>query len=405
MKLIHTSDWHLGQEFYSYERSQEHASFLNQLKQIVSEECPDALLISGDIFHNATPSNAVMRMFTDYLDAIRRACPTMQIVVIAGNHDSSSRLEINRTLWKHLGVFIIGKIENNQDGVDLDQHIIPITTSENCICGYVVTLPFVPSQAFPDLTGSTPRDERQAVFMQSLADRVNQTNTEALPVVMMAHMAIEGSDITGHDTIQGGMDYLPIAELKVDYDYLALGHIHCPQQISVDAHRLACARYCGSPIAVNFEEKYVHSVTVAEIQSKGTEPLIRTIPIQNPWPLKTIPKEPLLFDEALKELESFPDEEQAYIRLYVRLTDVAPHNAMERANNAVANKKCRFCCFKWAKEEHNAKKQLSFSDVDHMKAQSPLDIATLYYENKYGQPLDDNLKAMLTEVIDEVSKN
>ena len=431
MKILHTSDWHLGQEFYSFDRSEEHIAFLTQLRDIVREEQPDTLLISGDIYHNATPSNVVMRMFTDYLDQVRNACPTMTIVVIAGNHDSSSRLEVSSTLWQHLGVCILGKIERKEGEVDLDRHIIAIPNRDGEICGYVVALPFTSPQAFHCLHEDTPREELQSVFLQALADRIDFVNDKRLPVIMMAHMAITGSDVTGHDLTQGGMDYVPVSALKVDFDYLALGHIHCPQTLHAsnpmlhmeesaqectndsevtnhvvetkDSDESACARYCGSPIPVNFEERYVHSVTVVEIASKGDKPKLRTIPIHNPWPLKTFPKEAKSFDEVLKDVEKLPDDEKAYLRLHVKLDDVPPQNAMERAAEAVSKKLCRFCCFKWERPEKRIKEVRSFADVDQMKSHSPLDIAELYYENKYGQPLGDDLKAMLSEVISEVN--
>lgn len=401
MKLLHTSDWHLGQEFYSYDRTEEHISFLTQLEQIVEKEQPDVLAISGDIYHNATPSNAVMRLFTDHLDSIRNACKTMKIVVIAGNHDSSSRLEVSQTLWKHLGVYVIGKIEKEEECVNFDKHIIPISNAEGLACGYVVALPYIASQAYPSLIEGTPREERQTVFLKSLADHLTATNKEQLPVVMMAHMALTGSDITGHDQIQGGLDYTNISDLMVDFDYLALGHIHCPQTIHHSAN-LSCARYCGSPIPVSFDERYVHSVSVVEINKKGERPVVRTIPISNPWPLKTIPAEPVDFEEALHLLSDFPNDEKAYLRLNVKLSDVAPSNAMERAMISVKDKKCRFCCFRWDSSAFVVDKKKTFVDIDQMKSRSPLEIAELYYESKYGKELDDDLKNMLSEVIKQV---
>lgn len=399
MKILHTSDWHLGQEFYTYDRTQEHEAFLLQLRDIVYNEQPDVLVVSGDIYHNATPSNAVMRMFTDRLDSIRSACPSMQIVITAGNHDSSARLEVTRTLWEHLGVYVVGKIEKNEDGVDFDRLIIPVHNKDSEVCGYVVALPHVFPQSYPQLDEKTPRDERQEVFFQTLARKVSEVNAANLPVVMMAHMAISGSDITGHDEIRGGMDYVNLSDLKVDFDYLALGHIHCPQLIN-DAH----ARYCGSPIPVSFDERYEHSVTIVELEKHGDLPRLRYLPIQNPWPIKTFPKEALPFDEAIQQLSEFPDEEQAYIRLHVRLDDVAPNNAFERAYHVIENKKCRFCCFKWERMVEQKSRQRNFTDVDQMKAQSPLHIAELFYENKFGKPLDNDLKDMLTEVIEEVER-
>lgn len=399
MKILHTSDWHLGQEFYTYDRTQEHEAFLAQLRDIVAEEQPDVMVVSGDIYHNATPSNAVMRMFTDRLDMIRNACPLMQIVITAGNHDSSARLEVTRTLWKHLGVYVIGRIEKNEDGVDFNRLIIPIRDKESNVCGYVIALPHVFPQSFPQLEEQTPRDERQNVFFRTLAEKIKEVNLNHLPVIMMAHMAITGSDITGHDEIRGGMDYVNLADLQVGYDYLALGHIHCPQLIN-DAH----ARYCGSPIPVSFDENYEHSVTIVELHKQGDLPALRYVPIKNPWPVKTFPKEAVPFEEAMQLLTHFPDDEQAYIRLHVTLDDVAPTNAFERAYHAIEKKNCRFCCFKWERKGALPTQQRKFSDVDQMKAESPLRIAELFYENKFGKPLDDDLKEMLNEVIEQVER-
>lgn len=402
MKIIHTSDWHLGQELYSFDRTEEHIAFLMQLKDIVAIEKADVLVISGDIYHIASPSNTVMRIFNDYLDQIRRACPSMQIVVIAGNHDSSARLEVSRTLWGHLGVSVVGKIEKENDEILFDRHIIPVVSSTGTIQGYVVALPYIPRHGYPTINPNTPRDERQACFMELLSQKVEQKNVEHLPVVMMAHMAISGSDITGHDLIQGGMEYTNTSELKVSYDYLALGHIHCPQVIPNSSATSSIARYCGSPIPVSFDENYVHSVTVVEIDKHSSQPRFRTIPIKNPWPLRTIPKDAVEFDEALKILECIPTDEQCYVRLHVKLADVPPQNAMERAAAIVKDKKCRFCCFKWERTGQEDVKRRTFADVDHLRAQSPLDIANLYYSNKYGQPLDEELQTMLEKVIQDV---
>ena len=401
MKIIHTSDWHLGQELYSFDRTEEHVSFLAQLEQIVATERPDVLVVSGDIYHIASPSNIVMRLFTDHLDNIRRACPTMKIVVTAGNHDSSARLEVSRTLWGHLGVYIVGRIEKESDSVLFDHHIIPIEGESGEVKGYIVALPFVPPQAFPVVKPNTPREERQSAFLEVLAEELQKINTANKPVVMMAHMAISGSDITGHDQVQGGMEYINPTELKVDFDYLALGHIHCPQFVNVD-RGAAVARYCGSPIPVSFDENYVHSVTIVSIDEHGSKPVVEVVPIKNPWPLKTVPKEAVGFEEALKYLENLPEDEQSYIRLHVKLNDLPPQSAMERATAAMKGKKSRFCCFKWERKEQEVQRKRSFIDVDQMKSTSPLEIAQLYYENKYGEPLSEELSDMLSDIIKQV---
>ena len=130
--------------------------------------------------------------------------------------------------------------------------------------------------------------------------------------------------------------------------------------------------------------------------------VLRTIPINNPWPLRTIPSEAVSFEEALDALAGIPDDEQAYIRLHVKLSDVAPHNAIERAMQITEGKHCRFCCFKWERPAQTSTTVRTFTDVDQMKSQSPLDIANLYYTNKFGRPMGEELERMFSEVVAQI---
>ena len=104
MKIVHTSDWHLGQKLYNYDRFDEEAYFFRQLADLVETERPDALVVSGDVFHTGVPGNDVAKCFTDSLAEVTERCPEMETVVIAGNHDSYSRLVVDATLWKRCRV-------------------------------------------------------------------------------------------------------------------------------------------------------------------------------------------------------------------------------------------------------------------------------------------------------------
>ena len=317
MKILHTSDWHLGHTLYNYDRSREQQAFLKQLTRIVAEEMPDAMVVSGDIYHYSTPSASTQKMYTDGMLEIHRAYPGMTIVVTAGNHDSSSKLEIDSSLWNHFGVKVVGNIERNQEEVNLEKHIVEVKNDRGILKGYIIAVPHVYPQNFPILDTETPREERQARFFQALQDEVEKMNAERLPVVLMAHLSIEGSDQTGHDETVGGIEYVPISAMGEGYDYLALGHIHCPQNIKGSRY---CARYCGAPLPVSFDEAYPHSVSIVEIQGEKA-PQIKTIEIENPMPLITLPKEAVDFEEAIKLLEEYPDDKPAYIRLNVLIKD------------------------------------------------------------------------------------
>ena len=108
MKIIHTGDWHLGHRLYNYDRTDEENNFFRQLTATVQREQPDALVVCGDIFHVGTPGNDVAKRFTERLLDVVAACPDMETVVIAGNHDSYSRLVIDKALWKHCRVHVFG---------------------------------------------------------------------------------------------------------------------------------------------------------------------------------------------------------------------------------------------------------------------------------------------------------
>ena len=118
MKILHTSDWHLGHTLYNYDRTAEQQAFLRQLTRIVTEEQPDAMVVSGDIYHYSSPAAATQKMYTDAMLNIHQACPGMAIVVTAGNHDSSSKLEIDSSLWQHFGLNVVGNIERTAEEVE-----------------------------------------------------------------------------------------------------------------------------------------------------------------------------------------------------------------------------------------------------------------------------------------------
>lgn len=395
MKILHTSDWHLGHQLFEYDRSEEQQDFLRQLREMVLCEQPDALLVSGDVFHYCSPSAVSQRLYTDALVALHETCPSMQIIITAGNHDSSSRLEISRNLWKYAGVIVVGSIRRTEEGeLDLERHLIEVKDSSGVLKGYVVALPHVYPQNFPSLGDDVPREDRQRTFIQALLDRVKSRNKDNLPVVMMAHLALSGSDISGHDDGCGGMEYTDIRLMGEGYDYLALGHIHFPQTLAGTR-----ARYCGSPLPVSFDENYGHSVSLVELTLHGAEPVIRMLSVNNPWPLKVLPSRAVELEEALEVLSTIPDDEKVYVQLHVRIKDVPPAYCMERAYELTRNKKCRFCRYKWEREELEDVHEISELDVDRLQTFSPLQVASIYYRDKFQREIDSYMLDMLDKAV------
>ncbi len=401
MKILHTSDWHLGHTLYNYDRTAEQQSFLRQLTRIVTEEQPDAMVVSGDIYHYSSPAAATQKMYTDAMLNIQQACPGLAIVVTAGNHDSSSKLEIDSSLWQHFGLNVVGNIERTAEEVNLDKHIIEINNEKKTI-GYVIAVPHVYPQNFPLLDTETPRDQRQARFFQALLDEVKKRNTAQLPVVLMAHLSIEGSDRSGHDESIGGIEYVPLSAMGEGYDYLALGHIHCPQDIKGSHHH---ARYCGTPLPVSFDETYPHSISIIELE-KGAEPQISTREIENPIPLVTLPHDPTPFEDALKLLEEYPEEKPAYLRLNVLTKGYLPPDCNEKASNAAKGKACKYCYIKTTRERQADTDESKPISIQEMQEMSPLEIARLYYRETEGEEMDPELCQLMETVMQKVkSKN
>lgn len=387
-KFIHTSDWHLGQSFYGYDRSEEQRDFLRQLAGIVRKHQPDAMLVSGDIFHTAAPSSAALTMYVESMLDIRDACPTMEIIVIAGNHDSASRLESDKRLWKLAGVRVLGGIARNGEGyADLNRQIIEVGTR-----GIVAAVPFAYPTSFPRVDDTVASDMRQRAFFQSLLDRVSERNAAGLPVVLMAHLAVNNSDFTGHDRSMT-MECVEVDALGTGFDYAALGHIHRPQNLS------ARVRYCGTPVAVSFDEQCEHSVSIVEIDSHGELPRVTTKRIDNIKPLHTVPaSEPVELEAALAEVERRNDINGAYIRLNVKVDGYLPSGAMERAATVVSASHGRFCEIRKSSITAEGTASSRQMTIEEFSNKSPLEVAIQYIRDKHHREMTDREKEMFNYV-------
>ena len=388
-KFIHTSDWHLGQNFYGYDRSEEQRDFLEQLADIVRKHTPDALLVSGDIFHTAAPSNAAINLYVNAMLDIHKACPSMAIIVIAGNHDSASRLDSDKRLWQLAGVTVLGSIARDKNGkADLKSHIINVGDK-----GIVAAVPFAYPTSFPVPASATEaeRDQRQQLYFQSLLNQANKHNTNNLPVVLMAHLAVTNSDFTGHDRDMT-MESVNLESMGTGYDYAALGHIHRPQNLNERV------RYCGTPLPVSFDEQCEHSVSIVSIEQHDATPVIESKVIKNIKPLHTIPPiEPVDFDAALKLLQELNPNERSYIRLNVQVDRYLPSGAKEQAAMAVKDKQCRFCEIRKTSTNEITRHSTQMT-LEEFNKKTPLEIADQYFMEKYGAPMSDELREMFNEI-------
>ena len=312
MKIIHIADLHLGQIIYqNYDRVDEHEHFFMQLEDLCREEMPDALVVSGDVFDIQQPSASVKRAFTEHFVRLHNQCPSMKIVITAGNHDSASRMQADSAVWKIANTTIVGvppspDLVGGPDGWQKDYVV-------KADFGYIITLPYMSS-------------ERPDVY-KSILDWVEIDNEKGKPVVMMGHLAVTGMDPSGHNIEIGKIKTQSVGSLGTGYDYLALGHIHKPQTIG---HQKDCnetdvtypsgvIRYSGSALHVSCDEKYQHTISIVEIDHRGGDVHIRQKRIDELRHFYELPLNGSSFttsDDALKAVSDFA---QKYGKGYFRL--------------------------------------------------------------------------------------
>lgn len=378
MKILHTSDWHLGHTLYNYDRTEEQMVMLIQMVNIVKEQKPDVFLLCGDVYHTPQPSAAVQTMFTNALVEIHDANPDMTIVITAGNHDSGTKHDIFRTPWKSLKVYTVGSVDANQK----EDMIIEVPGK-----GCIIAVPYVNERNIP-----------KGLF-QELLDIANEKNANNLPIVMAAHTTVRGCDFAGHENATeysvGGIDSYDLDEMGSGYDYLALGHIHHGQFVHSDNNNV---RYCGTPIPVSFDENYKHSVSIVEIAKHGEKPIVKEIEINPYRPLVTLPTEGVATWKDAKELlENYPNDIEAYIRLNVEVDDFLPVEANAEALLICEEKKCRFCVINSRRLKKNRREEKVMS-VQEFKTEEPIGIAKRYAEDM-GIEFDSDLKELFIETL------
>lgn len=411
MKVIHTSDWHIGQTLYQYSRDEEHKYFFNQLKNIVLEEKPDALIVSGDIFHASTPSVMSQRLYYHALVELSRLYDDLQIIVTAGNHDSPSRLEAPRELWEAFNVTVIGNLdfykEVQENGLTYDASKIQIPVRRNDeIVGWILAVPFINAGNYPSVKEDDGCSKRVFSFYNNLKNnlKLNEQYAENHSVIAMGHFMISGVDSASQNKLTGGLESVVSTEMSAipGIDYWAMGHVHHPQNVGGNI------RYSGSPFAMTFNEIYPHSVTVVEIENHNVDIKIREI--EPLVPVVDFPFKPNSYDDAPSKDELFAEivkvlDNECYVRLHVR-TDM-PLSDMDNARiqELFEGKNAKYCGIQaYFPVNESDCEEKSVRTLDEFRAISPFDLGCSVYKKKNNAEMPDEMRALFKEVCDEVMK-
>lgn len=344
MKLVHTSDWHLGKRLCAWDRTDEQEHFLEQLRGLVAREQPDAFIVAGDIFDGGAPASETGKMFVDRLLAIQEAAPGMVTVVIAGNHDSYARLLVDEALWAHHRVYVFGRPAEDPDGVAVfADNLVEIPGK-----GIVAAVPYCAPRNFPSVPGATGGD-RQSAYFAGIREAAATAAGRAggLPTVLAAHLAVgRETDFAGQDRgmVIGGEECVEPASLGAGWDYVALGHIHCPQFVKGTENRV---RYCGTPMPMDFDEGgRPHGADIVEIAVPGAAPTVATERFTSLRAVETLGgSQGAPFKELLDAIPTAGFAPGTYLRLRASLAlgELPGTDWPERARTAAEAAGLRYC--------------------------------------------------------------
>lgn len=402
MKFLHTADWHIGQYFFGYDRKEEHIFFFDWLRKTIKEQQVDVLLVAGDVFDSPNPSAESQKIYYRLLREVTTENPNLQIVITAGNHDSSGRLEAPNPLLEEMNVHIRGIVRKNEDGeIDFQQLFVPLSKSGE-IKAWCIAVPYLRQ-------GDYPNAESYSKGVSALYDQLHlelqQLKENDLPVIVMGHLQATGSEVSENDrserTIIGGLECIPPEIFdKSDIVYTALGHLHKAQRVSGREN----VRYAGSPLPMSFSEKYYkQGANLIEIENNQLKDIER-LDFEPLASLISLPKQPKTLAEVLEEIKALPDGEitkaSPYLELKVLLTEPEPsmRNQIEEALQGKAIRLATAVPFK-VKSDRESK----VITYEELKTINPMEMADDVFTIRYGSEMPDKMKSLLQTVIHEIN--
>lgn len=372
MKLIHLSDLHIGKRVNDFSMLEDQEYILTKIINIIDDEKPDGVIIAGDIYDKSVPSTEAVQLFDDFL--VRLARRSLQVFVISGNHDSSERIAFGSRIMSSSGVHLSPVYDGSVKQVSLDDDFGTVN---------FYMLPFIkPSHVrryYPD-------DE-----LCSCSDAVKSTieHMEVDPAsrnILITHQFVTGaSRCDSEDITVGGSDNVD-ANVFAPFDYVALGHIHGPQNVGREA-----VRYSGTPLKYSFSEaSHDKSITVVELLEKGRV-IVRTVPL--------VPKRDMMeIKGSYMEVTSrdFYNGMDTDAYMHITLTDE------EDIPDAIG--KLRSVYPNIMKLDYDNKRTRSSTEIigaDDVERKTPIELFSEFYASQNNQPLSMEQYTFLCALIEK----
>ncbi|GAA6423731.1 exonuclease SbcCD subunit D [Bacteroides fragilis] len=401
IRILHTADWHLGQTFFGYDRTQEHEHFLDWLAGVLTKNKIDVLIVAGDVFDVSNPSAASQRMFYRFIHRVTTENPRLQLVVVAGNHDSAARLESPLPLLQEMRTEIKGIVRKQNGKIDYEHLLVELKNAAGEVEALCLAVPFLRQGDYPVVeTEGNPYAEGVKELYARLLKYALKKRTDGQALVAVGHLLATGSEIAEKDhserIIIGGLESVSPESFPEQIVYTALGHIHKAQRVSGREN----IRYAGSPLPMSFAEKHYHHGVVkvtldegwaVEIEKLEYTPLVRLLSI--PATEAAAPDEVL---DELRGLELPEDEPMPYLEVKVKLSEPEPmlRQQVEEILEDKPVRLARIVSFYRQAAEGSVEEETLTAGLQEM---NPLQIVKATFENSYQTEMPEELVNLFQE--------
>ncbi|ETS33068.1 exonuclease subunit SbcD [Photorhabdus temperata] len=334
MRIIHTSDWHLGQYFFTKSRAAEHQHFLRWLIKQVENYQVDALIVAGDVFDTGSPPSYARELYNRFVVELQ---PTgCQLIILGGNHDSVATLNESKELLSCLNTTVIANADE-----DPQKQIKTLNTREGQAGAILCAIPFLRPRDIMTSQSGQSGEQKQLALQEAIAEHYDRLYQQAcklrdelnlpLPVIATGHLTTVGASATDsvRDIYIGTLDAFP-AQAFPPADYIALGHIHRPQLVAKSEH----IRYSGSPIPLSFDEVgQEKSVCLVEFTQDKLES-IKLLPIPQYQPIQLIRGDLQQIEQQLQTFNDYKGERPVWLDIEVATQDYL-HDIQKRIQSMV----------------------------------------------------------------------